>query len=135
MADVPVPELMARPRTVHRWAPVVVWMAAIFFASSLPRLGAAGRIPDWITHPVAYAVGGALMCRALTGEARPTAGRLALAALLTTAYGVSDEVHQSFVPGRDADPMDVVKDFLGAAAASLAYRGRSAAGVSSAPAS
>ncbi len=32
----------------------------------------------------------------------------------TVAYGVSDEVHQSFVPGRDASLFDVAIDGVGA---------------------
>lgn len=33
---------------------------------------------------------------------------------ITTAYGVLDEIHQYFVPGRKADPLDVLADFVGA---------------------
>jgi len=52
------------------------------------------------------------------------------ATLLATAYGVTDEYHQSFVPGRTADPMDVVKDLAGAAAACALYRWRTSRGAS-----
>lgn len=38
---------------------------------------------------------------------------------ISTAYGVLDEYHQSFVPGRDASVLDVVADFAGAALAVL----------------
>jgi VanZ family protein len=109
-----------------RWVPVVLWMAAVFSVSSLPssRLGRLVRTPDWITHPLEYAVGGALVCRALvSGPGRaPSVRATVAAALLTTAYGVTDEYHQSFVPGRSADPADVAKDFAGAATAALLYR-------------
>ena len=44
------------------------------------------------------------------------------ATLLVTAYGVTDEYHQSFVPGRTADPADVVKDLAGAVVACALYR-------------
>jgi VanZ family protein len=37
-----------------------------------------------------------------------------LAALLSALYGVSDEFHQSFIPGRFATVEDVVADSLGA---------------------
>jgi VanZ family protein len=42
--------------------------------------------------------------------------------LLATAYGVSDEYHQSFVPGRDASVRDVGSDFAGAALGALGCR-------------
>jgi len=100
-------------------------MAVVFFFSSLSHLGVAGRVPDWISHPIEYGVGAVLVCRAFEGgRRRPLTLSTALTAtLLATAYGVTDEYHQSFVPGRTADPVDVVKDLAGAAACAL-YRWR-----------
>jgi len=37
-----------------------------------------------------------------------------LAVLFCTIYGVSDEYHQSFVPGRDVSSLDVLADTFGA---------------------
>lgn len=37
-----------------------------------------------------------------------------VAILLATLYGVTDEFHQLFVPGRSADRYDVLADCLGA---------------------
>ena len=112
------------PSAVGRWLPVVLWMLVVFSFSSLSRLGPLGLVPDWISHPLEYGLGAVLVCRALAGDlARPLPLRLAVAAtMLVTAYGVSDEYHQSFVPGRDADPLDVVKDFAGATLATAALR-------------
>jgi VanZ family protein len=100
-------------------------MAAVFFVSSLSNLGKAGRVPDWISHPVEYGAGAVLVCRALAAQRRRplTLSAALIATLLTTAYGVTDEYHQSFVPGRTADPADVVKDLAGAAIACALYRG------------
>jgi VanZ family protein len=119
-----------------RWALVVAWMAVVFFFSSLSHLGPAGRVPDWVSHPIEYGVGAALVGRALEGgRQRALTLSTALAAiLLTTAYGVTDEFHQSFVPGRTPDPADVAKDFGGAVLACVLYRrwtARAAAGVAS----
>jgi VanZ family protein len=101
-------------------------MAVVFVFSSISNLGAAARVPDWISHPIEYGVGAVLLCRALAG-ARPGPFRLSTAltaTLLATASGVTDEYHQSFVPGRTSDFADVVKDLAGAAAGSLIYRHR-----------
>jgi VanZ family protein len=38
----------------------------------------------------------------------------------STLYGVSDEIHQMFVPPRRADPYDLLADALGACAAAIA---------------
>jgi VanZ family protein len=78
-------------------------------------------------------VGGFLVGRALaSGRGLGWAGVWALSFLLATLYGVTDEVHQSFVPGRNPDWRDVVADGLGAllgagvtiAVAHLRSRGR-----------
>lgn len=44
----------------------------------------------------------------------------AAAVLLTLLYGVSDEFHQSFVPGRDSSFGDALADFTGALLGSFA---------------
>ena len=57
-----------------------------------------------------------LLIRALAGGrwSAVTVATLVQAASIAVAYGVTDEWHQSFVPGRDADLWDVVADALGA---------------------
>jgi VanZ family protein len=66
---------------------------------------------------------------ATRGGTRTTARLCAVVFLCAVAYGISDELHQAFVPGRTADWQDVLADTVGAAAAIwLAWRlrGRSA---------
>lgn len=57
-----------------------------------------------------------LLLRALAGGrlAGVTWKRGIAAIVLATLYGVSDEFHQLFVPGRSADPYDVLADGVGA---------------------
>ncbi|HEY0152734.1 MAG TPA: VanZ family protein [Longimicrobium sp.] len=100
-----------------RWAPALLCMAAIFVASARPTI----RLPDVdnsdkMLHFAAYAGLGALLAY---GGAASAAGRLPLIAI-GTLYGASDEVHQSFVPGRTPDLLDWVADTLGAIAGVLA---------------
>jgi len=65
----------------------------------------------WI-HGTAYAIMGLLAWRAFrhrfTGHTL-----LIIAACFCSLYGISDEWHQSFVPGRDADPFDWLADAIG----------------------
>jgi VanZ family protein len=90
-------------------------MALIFVLSAqsdLPTapLGLPQELFLKLSHVVGYAVLARLIERAL---ALPGRGRL-LALLLTTLYGLSDELHQSLTPGRMPDPGDLLADVLGA---------------------
>jgi VanZ like family len=100
------------------WGPVALQMALIFAASSIPELGALpGGMSDKSGHGIGYGILGAVLVRALAGGRLNgiTWRRAGLAVLLATLYGVSDEFHQSFVPGRSPDRFDVLADCLGAA--------------------
>jgi hypothetical protein len=100
------------------WGPVVLQMAVIFIASSIPNLGALpGGISDKSGHAVGYGILGAVLLRALAGGRLTgvTWIRAAVAVALATLYGVSDEFHQAFVPGRTPDRFDVLADAVGAA--------------------
>jgi len=74
-------------------------------------------------HVVAYLVLGLLAARAVTREAgRSRLAPWALAWLLATAYAVTDEVHQLFVPGRGGQVWDILLDSAGALAGVLLHR-------------
>jgi VanZ family protein len=91
------------------WLPVVAWAATIFTVSSIPNLStAAGLLGDVLSygaHAAEYTIFGALLLRALDARL------LALGAGI--AYAITDEIHQSFVPGRQASAIDLVVDALG----------------------
>ena len=92
-------------------------MGLIFAASSIPNLGALpGGMSDKSGHSIGYGLLGGLLLRAFAGGRLHgiTWARAALAIVLATLYGVTDEFHQLFVPGRTADRYDVLADFLGA---------------------
>ncbi len=95
-------------------------MALIFWSSAQ---SGGGAIPEW-AHVVAHFTEYALLAALWFWALWPGLGHrsYALAALITIAYAISDEFHQSFVPGRFSDPFDVLVDALGAATAlGLAY--------------
>ena len=90
-----------------------MWAAALFFLSALPGLGA----PEWVilndklAHAGAYAVLGATLAWGhYRSEGRWSHGWFLLAGAL---YGVTDEFHQMFVPGRSPDPADLAADLVG----------------------
>ena len=106
---------MTRSVPVRALAPLAL-MAVIFYLSAQEDVGP--DVGNWarvLAHFSQYALLAALWSWALA----PTLGGRALvvAAVISMVYAVSDEFHQSFVPGRDADPLDVLVDACGIAAA------------------
>jgi len=102
------------------WLPVALDAALIFFLSSIPRLPSPpGPFSDKHFHFASYALFATLLVRAFaSARLRNVTGRVAIVAILLAAlYGATDEIHQMFVPGRSADPYDLLADTLGAAAA------------------
>ncbi len=102
------------------WTPVVVYMGAIFFASSLSN----PPVPtnsDKSLHWLAYLGLAVLVVRALAGglPRRIGIGVALTAVVIAVAYGATDEVHQMFVPGRTADIFDLVADSFGAIAGTI----------------
>lgn len=91
-------------------------MVATFAISHQPKVSIPFDAPDYFAHGVAYAGLGFLLARALAwGRLRDMTWRLALlATVLGALYGVTDEFHQSFIPGRHASVSDLVADAIGA---------------------
>lgn len=99
------------------WFPVLVYSAIIFFVSAQPNLELplGGLISDKVYHAGEYVFLGFLFCRALYGTYGywPKGKVLLVVFLFCSLYGVSDEFHQIFVPGRQADAGDWLFDTLG----------------------
>jgi len=99
--------------------PAVVWAILIFIASSIP----ANDFPDLtifqydkLIHLIIFLIFGLLIYRAfnLFWETGIFSYSRALVTLLTVAvYGILDEFHQQYVPGRTPDIWDATADALG----------------------
>ncbi len=100
---------------LKHWLPAIIWAGFIFFLSSrqfsgLPLFPGA----DKIIHVCIYMVLGYFIARALTkGHDVKKYQAIIIATLLAGVYGLSDEFHQSFVPGRSVEILDMLSDFLG----------------------
>jgi VanZ family protein len=108
---------MARSRAISLWLPVVAWAAVIFAVSAIPSLSSGLGAWDYVlrkcAHMTEYAVLGALLFRALEREAP--------AFFAAVAYAATDELHQHFVRGRHASPVDVAIDAVGVMIGLLAW--------------
>jgi VanZ family protein len=101
--------------------PAIAIAAIIFALSAQPNLRVTEGVTDLVLRKLAHmAVFGLLAAGCLRGLTfHGIAGRAALAAaaVMATAYAISDEVHQTFVTGRSGSPIDVAIDVVGIAAA------------------
>lgn len=132
--------------------PAIIWMVLIFTLSAQAWIFGRGGDPasagdttdtswiNWSTrfewswsplsllgraaHLTEYAVLAALLYWGLVRLTRYHERAAWLALALVVAYGVSDEVHQSFVPGRTPSLADLMLDLLGAAFALLVVDAR-----------
>ncbi|GAB4138278.1 MAG: hypothetical protein Fur0037_03860 [Planctomycetota bacterium] len=109
-------------RLAHLSAPVraslpVVVMAILWWLSAMPGEPARGTLwrGFWhnASHVPAYAALGGAWSLALVRRDRNAPAWVAV--LLSVAYGIADEIHQSFVPHRVFSFADLVSDSLGAA--------------------
>jgi VanZ family protein len=95
-----------------RWASFIAYLALTFFLSSRSHIPGAGEFPDYLLHAAEYCVLSVLLLRALSGGVLRTHSRRALAVSLAfgAGYGILDEVHQYFVPGRNSSVKDAAVD-------------------------
>jgi VanZ family protein len=106
---------------------LLFWMAVIFSFSMLPGKEAVGALPLWYfierkgAHIVEYAVLTLLAFNyfRLVFERESFQRVVLLSAMLALTYGVTDELHQAFVPFRGAKFSDVFIDGIGILLASL----------------
>ena len=115
-----------RISSLIRLGAATAWMALIFYLSaqpSLPRLyDRFESMQSILGHFVEYAILALLLRWAVRGNfpAGNGSGARHLACwafLIAVAYGISDEFHQHFVPGRHMDPLDLLTDAIGVAVA------------------
>ena len=112
---------------VFYWLPVILYCLLIFIQSSYPASQSLPSIPhmDKLAHAGAYALLGFLLFRAFQSTSiwKSAVPIVILSALASSMFGISDEIHQHFVPSRTADIVDVLADvagsFLGAVTANV----------------
>jgi VanZ family protein len=105
---------LSSPR-VKLWLPVIAYMAMLFVFSSFSKLPTPpGDLSFYHMHIAAYTGLGALTTRAAAKGLHQVSFTAALVAILISSlYGVTDEYHQLFVPGRTFDVLDMAADALG----------------------
>ncbi len=95
------------------WLPVIIFCFFIFMLSEKGEQVYIPPLPflDKILHVILYTILGILYTRAHNYQWGKSA--VTWTVLFTIIYGVSDEFHQSFVPGRVSSLTDVIADGIG----------------------
>jgi VanZ family protein len=112
------------------WAPVVLYAGMIYYLSAQPHPEEQlpsfllKNVSDKVLHGVEYAILAVLCYRAfrwgLNGHVAARA--LIIAIVAASLYGVTDEVHQLFVPFRESSWQDWLADTIGAGIGALSWR-------------
>lgn len=111
-------------RYLKYWAPPILYMALIFAISSMQQPPLPTPKFEWLSidkvyHFIEYGILSVLLTIALVNAPLkwlPQNWIWVAAAIFSILYGVSDEWHQTFVPGRFATLSDLVSDAVGSIA-------------------
>jgi len=99
------------------WLPVILWAVLIFCLSGIPDLKTGLKfdfILRKISHVVEYLILVSLLHRAFAASFSINPLRLFIyPAALSFLYAITDELHQSLVPGRNCSIRDVLIDTIG----------------------
>lgn len=100
------------------WLPPIVWAGLIFFFSSLPSVKTMEIYwQDFLIkktgHMIEYGILAVLLYRAFKNSNLAKSEALFFSLLITVLYAATDEIHQSFTPGREPAVRDVVFDIIG----------------------
>lgn len=108
---------------MKRWlflSPALLFMGGIFWMSSYPAPESLHLFPMWagikLVHLIEYGLLTLLWVWGLRNATQWSWRKVAfISILITFCWGISDEYHQSFVPGRTAKAADALTDLLASA--------------------
>lgn len=105
---------------IAKWIPAALIFAASWYLSSLEKIDAipSFRFADKFVHGICFA-GLAFWVAFACGTNRMK--KIPLPIVVTSVYGIIDEIHQSFTPGRECSFFDWVADTLGAVFGSICF--------------
>jgi len=119
-----------RVQVLWYWVPVALYACTIFYLSSqshpeeqLPSF-LIEDVSDKVLHAVEYGILALLCYRAFRWATGPAVARQAVVLAIVTAsvYGITDEVHQLFVPFRESSWQDWLADTIGATIGAISWR-------------
>lgn len=103
------------------WIITIIMAIIIFYASSLTFSGV-GKTSymSYIYHFTAFSYLSLFLLISLT-KGKPIKNLIILGIILAIIYGISDEIHQYFVPGRQSALKDILVNSIGIFITGIAY--------------
>jgi len=117
------PPRPGKQETLSLLLPTLIYCLFIFYLSSKSFDDVTTSVDTDLFHPVEYATLGILLCWNWQPVLKRRGVFPFILGVLSTGmlYGITDELHQSFVSGRDADMYDLVLDIVGLSLGCLAF--------------
>ncbi|MEK6645811.1 MAG: VanZ family protein [Candidatus Firestonebacteria bacterium] len=102
---------------IKYWLPVIIYSGTIFTLSSFSHIPGPELFPngDKLIHFIEYGILSFLIARAFRHSSKQSfkVNAIYLAIILASLYGLTDEIHQAYVPGRDCSFYDWISDLSG----------------------
>ena len=113
---------MNRLKTILRWLPMLFILGCNWHLSSQETIEYMPTFwnADKLVHCICYA-GLAFWCAFAVGTKIPARLRILLPVIIVSVWGITDEIHQGFVPGREPSVFDWCADTIGATIGSLVF--------------
>jgi len=110
------------PAVIYKWGPFALVIVLIFVFSSIPKK----ELPDlyqWdlIVKKSGHMLGYGLLALSFWHGLGWDKKKWWIVWLVAILYAITDEIHQSFVPGRTSSPVDIVIDGIAAGLALLVW--------------
>ncbi len=111
---------------IFYWLPVYLYLILIFYLSSISYVPSVESeivkgffIPNYVKHVIEYFILGILLIRA--SKKSEFKNYFLISIIIIGLYGLSDEVHQLFVPGREFDLVDWFSDIIGGVTSGIIF--------------
>jgi VanZ family protein len=115
-------------KKISSWILVFLWSALIFYLSNIPylrieQLGFLDFVLRKIAHITEYTVLFILYIRAFKDTTKLADTKVYLLSIVfSIIYAITDEIHQSFVPGRSCNFFDLLFYTTGVVLGSVIYK-------------
>jgi VanZ family protein len=120
-----IEETVSKKKIPYTWL-TLAYAVLILIVSSIPDLKTPQlgfEYQDKLYHFIEYSIFSVLLFFALLNSQRDFLRKnvLLISLLIGASFGILDELHQKFIPGRQADVLDFTADFVGVALIQICF--------------